>query len=115
MRVRDILAQTGLPFAAVAFNNPPSGSYAVYSEEITRRGTDSLNCITEHDVSVEVYSYDFYDEDAVRAVAAVLDRLSLPYKRYDTAYINSEHLYQTVYEFQFVSKDSLAERLQAEF
>lgn len=54
MRPDDLLEETDLPYAAVAFNNPPGYSYAVYNEEITRRGADTMNCITEYDVSIEV-------------------------------------------------------------
>lgn len=115
MRVADILQETGLPFTPVAFNNPPGESYATYNEEITRRGADSMNCITEHDVSVEVYSYDFYDDGAVQAVASALDRHVLEYKKYDTTFINSEHLYCTRFEFSFIVKDSLGDRLSSEF
>lgn len=115
MRVADILREAGLPFTAVAFNNPPGESYAVYNEETTRRGADSMNCITEHDVSVEVYSYDFYDDGAVQSVASALDQNALEYKKYDTTYINSEHLYCTRFEFSFVSKDSQDIRSSSEF
>lgn len=110
MRVVDILRETGLPFAACAFNNPPDETYVVYNEEITRRGGDLLNCITEHDATVEVYAYDFHDEEAVRSVMRALDRRAVDYKRYDTVYINSEHLYQTRFEFGFVQKDSGTEK-----
>ena len=115
MRVADLLDKTGLPYAACAFNNPPDETYAVYYEEITRRGADLLNCITEHEVTIEVYAYDFHDEDAVRAVADVLDSRSLEYKRYETTYINSEHLFQTRFEFSFTSKDSHFERFLSQF
>lgn len=114
MRIADILEETGLPFAACAFNNPPCETYAVYNEEITRRGADLMNCITEHDISIEVYAYDFYDEAAVRRVSEALDRRAIEYRQYETTYINSEHLYQTRFEFSLTSKDSLGERLRAE-
>ena len=114
VRADDILRETGLPFAACAFNNPPDGTYAVYTEQITRRGADLLNCITEYDVTIEVYSYDFHDEEAVRAVVRALDRRAVEYKRYDTTYINSEHLFQTRFEFGFVLKDGAGERIERE-
>ena len=107
MRVADLLEKTGLPYAACAFNNPPKETYAVYYEEITRRGADLLNCITEHEVTIEVYAYDFHDERAVRMVADVLDGHALEYKRYETTYINSEHLFQTRFELSFTNKDEL--------
>ena len=114
VRVDEVLRETGLPFAACAFNNPPDGTYAVYTEQITRRGADLMNCITEHDVTVEVYAYDFHDEEAVQAVMSALDRRAIEYKRYDTAYINSEHLFQTRFEFGYVLKDGAGERLERE-
>ena len=104
-RVVDLMREMGLPFTACAFNNPPDDTYAVYNEEITRRGADLVNCITEHEVTIEVYAYDFADERAVLRVAAVLDRHALPYKKYETTYINSEHLFQTRFELSFTSKD----------
>ena len=114
VRVDEVLRETGLPFAACAFNNPPGETYAVYNEQITRRGADLVNCITEHDVTIEVYAYDFYDGEAVRAVARALDRRAIGYKQYETTYINSEHLYQTRFEFGFTLKDGLGERFARE-
>ena len=110
MRVADVLEQTGLPFTEVAFNNPPCETYAVYNEEITRRGADLANCITKHDVTVEVYSYDFYDSEAVQAVARTLDRFGLEYMKYETTFVTSEHLYCTSFEISFIEKGDLAER-----
>lgn len=114
MLVASILEETGLSFTAVAFNNPPNETYAIYNEEITRRGADTMNCISEHDVSMEVYSYDFYDDEAVRMVASVLDRRAIEYKKYDTTFINSEHLYCTRFEFSFTTKDNLSSRATTE-
>ncbi len=115
MRLKDVLDGMGLPYTEVAWNNPPDETYAIYVEEVSRRGADTLNCITEHEVSFEVYSYDFYDAEAVRAVERALDRRAIAYTKYETSYINSEHLYQTRFEFTFTSKDSLADRFEAEF
>lgn len=114
MRLEEVLDDMGLPYAEVAWNNPPDETYAIYVEEVTRRGADTMNCITEHEVSVEVYSYDFYDGEAVRKVERVLDRRCIAYTKYETGYINTEHLYQTRFEFSFTSKDSWDERFAAE-
>lgn len=115
MRVDDILDETGLPFAACAFNNPPDETYAVYHEEITRRGADLMNCITEYDATIEIYAYDFYDDRAVQSVARALDRHNIEYKQYETMFINSEHLYCTRFEYGSILKDSQAKRFRSEF
>lgn len=107
MLVDDLLQEAGLPYAEVAFNNPPMETYAIYNQEIERRGADAFNCLTELDISIEVYSYDFFDGDAVRALARAMDRRGLDFKQYDTMYINSEHLYCTRFEFSHVEKDQL--------
>lgn len=115
MRVDDLLDETDLPFAACAFNNPPNETYAVYHEEIKRRGADLMNCITEYGATIEVYSYDFYDDEAVRRVIHALDRHSIEFKKYETTFINSEHLYCTRFEYETILKDSQADRFRAEF
>ena len=115
MRADDILDETGLPFAACAFNNPPDQTYAVYHEEMTRRGADLMNCITEYDATIEIYAYDFYDDDAVQAVVRALDRRNIEFKKYETTFINSEHLYCTRIEYGTTLKDSQAQRIRFEF
>lgn len=114
MRLKDVLDDMGLPYTEVAWNNPPDETYAIYVEEVTRRGADTMNCITEREVSVEVYSHDFYDGEAVRAVERVLDRHCIAFTKYETSYINSEHLYQTRFEFSLTSKDEWSERFKDE-
>ena len=110
-----VLKEAGLPFAEVAFNNPPGETYAVYTEEVTRRGADTFNCISEYSVSIEIYAYDFFDGEAVRRLADVLDRYVINYTKYDTTFINSEFLYCTRFEFDFIAKDSVADRFLSDF
>ena len=115
MRVDELLDETGLPFAACAFNNPPNETYAVYSEEIVRRGADLKNCITEYGATIEVYAYDFYDDEAVQRVVRALDRHNINFRKYETTFINSEYLYCTRFEYGTDLKDSQADRLRSEF
>ena len=107
--VADILADTGLPFAPVAFGNPPQETYAVYTQEVNRGGADLLNCMATSDVTIEVYAYDFYDEEAVRAVSKALDRRAIAYRLYDATFIHGERLYCTRFEFELICKDSLSD------
>ena len=106
MTVADILADTGLPFAPVAFGNPPQETYAVYTQEVNRGGADLLNCMNASGVTVEVYAYDFYDEEAVRAVGKALDRHAIAYRLYDATFIHGEQLYCTRFEFELICKDA---------
>ena len=73
-----------------------------------------MNRIAEREATIEARAYDFHDEEAAREVARALDRRAVEHKMHETACIDSEHLYQTRFEFSLIEKDSCHARREPE-
>ena len=90
-------------FKETRFLKPPKTTYAVYMDSFTRRGADNLNLITEHDYTIELYSYT-PDPEAEARLEKSLDDLGLEYYKDDRNWLNDEQLYMVVYTFNFIEK-----------
>lgn len=95
-----VLNQT---YRETRFLKPPSVTYAVYNDTKTVRGADYVNCITEHEVNIEVYEYA-PDPEAESQIEAQLDAVGMPYIKQNRYWINEEQLYQVIYEFNYLEK-----------
>lgn len=101
--VKEILDVTGLPYKESRFLSPPKKTYAVYHDAISRRGGDNINLISQHDVSIELYEYK-PDPQAEKALETILDSLGIEYEKSARLWIQSEQLYQVVYDFTYHQK-----------
>lgn len=101
--VTDILKATGLPFRESRFLSPPNSTYAIYSDSLDRRGADTINLLTQHDITIEVYEYS-PDKNAEKSIEDELDRRSIEYTKMPRFFIQEEQLYQVVYDFTYFSK-----------
>lgn len=99
-----VLTSIDLPQAAVRFITPPPDTYLIYMIERRRYGSDSANLLQEANVTFEVYSYDFVDDDALAKVEEALDDQGLEHIRYDTVYLDEEQLYMTTFIFSYTEK-----------
>lgn len=104
--VNQILTATGLPYKESRFLKPPKTTYAVYMDAIERRGGDNINLLSQHDVSIEVYEYS-KDPDAEKAIEDQLDLLGIEYTKEPRYWLQTEQLYQVVYDFSYVEKGGL--------
>lgn len=108
--VDEILTGAGLvlntTYKETRFLKPPKTTYAIYNDTVTRRGADLLNCITEHEVNVELYEYK-PDPDMEAAIEAELDSRAIPYIKQQRYWIDSEQLYQIIYEFNYIEKEDV--------
>lgn len=86
------------------FLKPPKTSYCVYFDSIVRRGADSINLITEHSYTIELYSYT-KDAEAEAKIEQALDEYAIPFEKLERNWLDSESLYQTVYNFDFIEKE----------
>lgn len=106
--VKQILKEAGFiqneTFRELRFLRPPKTTYAVWLESFSRRGSDDRNRITEHEYTIELYSYQI-DIDAEKRIENVLDYHSIPYSKNERYWIESEQLYQVVYTFDFIDKE----------
>lgn len=105
--VKKILTDAGFvegeTFKETRFLKPPKTSYAVFFDSKTRRGADGYNCITEHASTIELYSYA-PDPDAESRIEKSLDKFGLEFDKGDRYWIQSEQLFQTIYEFEYIEK-----------
>lgn len=104
--VNEILTKAGIPFKESRFLVPPKSTYAVYNDAIERRGGDTINLVSLHDVSIELYEYE-PDPDKEKAIEAQFDALSIEYTKQPRYWIASEQVYQVVYDFTYHIKGGL--------
>lgn len=96
------LETTGMKVAEGSFKKPPALPYIIFIDEDSSGGADEKNCISNRNISVELYSEEV-DPVAEQKIKDLLDEKAISYKRSCT-WIDSERFYQTVYDFNFVEK-----------
>jgi hypothetical protein len=105
--VKTILTKAGFienkTFKETRFLKPPTTSYCVYFDSITRRGADAKNLIKEHSYTIELYAYT-KDAEAEAKIEQALDEYAIPYEKLERTWLDSESLYQTVFNFDFIEK-----------
>ena len=104
--VKEILEITGLPYKESRFLKPPSTTYAIYMDAIDRRGGDSINLISQHDVTIELYEYK-PDPESERLIETTLDALGIQYTKQPRYWIQDAQLYQVVYDFTYHQKGGM--------
>lgn len=102
--VEEILTMAGVKHRRNRFPKPPAGTYAVWSEYIDTDGPDGMPpTIFRHSASIELYE-SVPDDETELAVEAALNAAGQHWYKHDRYWIDDEQLYQTVYEFSYVSK-----------
>lgn len=93
----------GKTFKETRFLKPPTTTYAIYLDSVTRRGADGLNLITEHEYTIELYSYKT-DRNAEEKIEKMFNTLGIEYEKSERYWLESEQLYEVVYTFDFIEK-----------
>lgn len=93
----------GVTFEDTQFITPPRDTYAVYLDSFTRRGGDAVNLIKEHSYTVEIYS-DFGDPEAEARLEAILDKYAIEFEKSGRTWIQSEQMFETIYDFDYIEK-----------
>lgn len=105
--VKEILTEAGFvenkTFKETRFIKPPKTTYAVYLSEISRYGADNANLITEHNDTIEIYSYA-PDPEAEKRTEDALDARGIPYEKESRYWLQEEQLYQTIYTYTYIEK-----------
>ena len=105
--VKQILNKAGFveneTYRECRFVSPPKTTYAVYFDSFSRRGADGLNLIKAHSYTIELYA-DSPDPETEARVEGVFDEFGIEYEKLDRVYIVSEHLYETIYNFDYIEK-----------
>lgn len=101
--VNEILTAAGLTYRRTRFPRPPAGTYAVYMDDVTTDGPDGQARIFTHNTTVEVYSPK-PDDGAETALEAAITAAGLQWTKQDRYWLDTEQLYQVVYEFEYIEK-----------
>lgn len=106
--VKEILTSAGFvedeTFTESSFIQPPEDtSYAVYLDDIDRRGADNLNLITDHSVTIELYEY-YKDPETEAKIEAEFDKRGIAYHKEPRYWLEDEQLWQVLYTFNHTNK-----------
>lgn len=103
--VNKILAASGIAYRRGRFTvHPAPDTYAVYMDDVTTDGPDGEpQLLRRHDVTVEVYMNQ-QDDTALAALEAEIAAAGLHYTKQDLYWLQSEQLYQVIYEFTYFEK-----------
>lgn len=101
--IKTILTAAGIPFRQSRFLTQPEGTYAVYMDDVNTDGPDGMPLIFNHDITVEVYE-PTPDDDAEAAIEAALRTQGLHWTKQDRYWLQTEQLYQVIYEFSYTTK-----------
>ena len=93
----------GKTFKETRFLKPPNTTYAIFLDSFKRRGADGLNLITEHNYTIELYSYS-PDPKAEAKIEAMFDTLGIEYEKESRYWIEEEQLWQVIYSFNTIEK-----------
>lgn len=103
MLLSELLESTGYPVAYREFKKAPSIPYIVYMRD------NDTNISSDHKVhgKVKYYTVEFYtdkkDPTAESKVEALLETIDPDYSTNET-YIQSEELYQIIYEIKIIER-----------
>jgi len=96
------LETTGLKVSEERFLKPPPLPYIIFTDNTGIGGSDSKNCIADRIISIELYSLAV-DHISEALIEALLDEKAIKYKR-DRIWIDTEMMFETIYDFNFVEK-----------
>lgn len=105
--IKSILTKAGFvegeTFKETRFLKPPKVTYCVYFDSYNRRGSDDQNLLKEHDISIELYAYKS-DAQSEAKIESVLDALGIEYDKSERYWLETEQLYQTIFNFDYIEK-----------
>lgn len=102
--VKEIVAAAGIQGRGSRFIKPPAGTYAVWFDDLDTDGADGMPpCIFKHSVKIELYEPK-KDDAAEAALEAQMSAAGLLWTKQDRLWIQSEQMYQVIYEFSYIEK-----------
>lgn len=102
--VKDLLTAAGVQERGSRFTKPPAGTYAVWFDHVTAGGADGqAPSIFRHDITLELYSPK-QDPQSEAAIEQQLGLRGLEWEKGERYWIQTEQIYQTVYDFSYTEK-----------
>lgn len=103
--INTIMQAAGIPSRRTRYPSPPTTAYAVYHGGVTTDGPDGINAIFTHDYTVELYTHNPEEADTAEAnMEKALNDAGKAWSKQDRYWLQSEQLYQTIYEFSHIEK-----------
>lgn len=96
------LETTGLKVAEEHFIKPPPLPYIIFTENNDVSGPDDKNCIADRNISIELYSAKIDRVSEVK-IENLLNLKAIQYSK-DRIWIDSETLFETVFDFNIIEK-----------
>lgn len=102
--VTEILKRAGVKFRQSRYTaRPLPDTYAVYFDDREAAGADGINCLINHNITIEVY--EISPDDAIEtAIEEALDAYGLEWSAQARYWIQEEQRYQVIYEFTYIEK-----------
>lgn len=100
--VKSWLESTEYKVKESRFLKPPPLPYIIFLDARKYRGADRKNLIVERDITIELYS-EVVDETAEHKINCLVNTLGVEYE-YGRIWIESEKMFQTVYDFHLIEK-----------
>ncbi|MCC8068991.1 MAG: hypothetical protein LIO71_04490 [Ruminococcus sp.] len=104
--IQSMLNSLAVPNKETRFIQPPKSTYAVWFDNQSVYGCDNFNVITIHDATVELYEY-VIDIEIENAIEDYLNSIPLEYVKHERTWLNTESLYQIIYEFEYITKECI--------
>jgi len=100
--IKSWLETTSMKVKEERFLTPPPFPYIIFMDNSDISGADNKNCIASRDISVELYSLEV-DHVSESLIENLLNEKAIKYKR-DRTWIDTEMMFETIYDFNFVEK-----------
>ncbi len=104
--VTDILRAAEIPFRKTRLLKPPSGTYAVYTDDMETLGGDNLVAVYHHQITIELYESGL-DDASEEKIQAALSDTGIHWEKQDRFWLPNEQRYQVIYEFDYYTKRRL--------
>lgn len=102
--IKEILTAAGVQARRGRFTKPPAGTYAVWFDDLSTDGPDGEPPrVFRHNVTVELYE-PYPDDAAETALEQQMGERGLHWTKQDRYWIESEQIYQVIYEFSYTEK-----------
>ena len=102
INVKEMLEETGLKVAENCFLKPPVLPYIVFLEDLNSSGADNKICLSERAITVELYSLKI-NREKENDLEEILIKNYIDFRKNRT-WIDSEKVFQTVYDFNLYEK-----------
>jgi hypothetical protein len=101
--VEQILTDSGIAYRKTRFLKPPSGTYAVYTDDMDTLGGDSLVAAYHHQITIELYEAGL-DNEAEARIEDLISQAGIQWEKQDRFWLQAEQRYQVIYEFEYYTK-----------